>query len=575
MRLAPSRPYTLPLVIRVLILAAVILAQWIIPARVPQLAEHWLIMLPALAASALLLPQPWAVAVGIALAVRLPVVALLRHQPVLPSDLILAGFATALAVWFISVLSSRHHGLAFLKAVAHEHGQLACVIDRNGIITYMNDAGVEMLGHRTAEELVGRHYETFVPAWCRARASELVQAALDGQHPVGAICTVLHASGEAVTLRLDMRLLQHRARRHVVCFADDITEPVRIERLLSASFNADSLPSAIVAVDGTVIICNGAFAAAMAMPKSDVVGRRCLPFGLDPALPLQWHERLSAGHAIHAELESTSERTLAVEVHPIPEETGAVTAYSIRLRDVTEQKVGAERMVQAAKFAAVGQVAAGVAHNINNILAAIAVSAELLQYDPEQLGARASQDILNAVDRGAVMVKQLYDLSGGNATPRLELLNVAQLLSNELEVVGPQLSQHNIAARIEVDDSLEVNADASLLRQVLMNLVINSIQAMPEGGCLTLAARSVGQLVELSVSDTGSGIPPQHLDQIFTPFFTTKASANGTGLGLPTSLRMARAMGGNILVRNLPGGGTAFTVQLPGPISGAHRQQGI
>jgi two-component system, NtrC family, sensor kinase len=219
-------------------------------------------------------------------------------------------------------------------------------------------------------------------------------------------------------------------------------------------------------------------------------------------------------------------------------------------------------MLHSARLAAVGQLAAGVAHNINNILTIISVNAELLGLDQAATGSQVSQDILTAVDRGEAMVKSLHALAGGNIEPVLRPVRVIDLVHSGLLLIKPKLSQHNIRVHVDVDEQIQVLADLTLIRQVMLNLVINSTHAMEAGGCLTLAARASGDLVEFDVTDTGCGIPPENLERIFTPFFTTRDSKGGTGLGLPTSLSMVKAMGGDILVRSRPGDGSTFTVRL-------------
>jgi signal transduction histidine kinase len=210
-----------------------------------------------------------------------------------------------------------------------------------------------------------------------------------------------------------------------------------------------------------------------------------------------------------------------------------------------------------------GEVAIGLAHSINNILTAISVSAELLQMDPATLGPQAAHDILAAVDRGTQLVHRLYALSAGGDPPKSEPVALADLCHGVLQLLEPQLSRQSIAVESRVPPEARVMGDSSMLQQVVMNLTINSIHAMPDGGTLTLSVRTGGGKVALCVGDTGCGIPPEHIDRIFLPFFTTRSGSTGTGLGLSSSLTMVRAMGGDIAVESQVGKGSVFVVRLP------------
>ena len=219
-------------------------------------------------------------------------------------------------------------------------------------------------------------------------------------------------------------------------------------------------------------------------------------------------------------------------------------------------------LVRAEKLAAVGELAAGVAHEINNPMAIIRGNAELLQTDiPPASPNREEVDIIvRQVSRVERIVSNLLRFA---RREHIEIgrANINVMLDEILDQIGHQTPLTGITVTRAYDPGLtEVAGDADQLRQVFTNLILNGVQAMKEGGNLTVATRR-GESVEISVTDTGQGIAPEHLGQIFDPFFTTRAT--GAGLGLSVSYGIVREHGGRIVVDSRVGIGTAFTVVLP------------
>lgn len=224
-----------------------------------------------------------------------------------------------------------------------------------------------------------------------------------------------------------------------------------------------------------------------------------------------------------------------------------------------------EELVRSGKLAELGTLAAGVAHEINNPMAIIRGNAELLQMSipPEHPDREELDAIFRQVSRVEKIVSSLLTFSRQERCT-LGMVDLDRLVEEVLQNVGYQVS----LAGIEVMTSLQserpvVEADIEQLRQVVTNLILNAVQAMPQGGRLTVATLvpSCGSSVELSVRDTGAGISPQHREKIFTPFFTTKGS--GTGMGLAISYGIVKDHGGDIVVESDEGHGACFRVILP------------
>jgi signal transduction histidine kinase len=229
-----------------------------------------------------------------------------------------------------------------------------------------------------------------------------------------------------------------------------------------------------------------------------------------------------------------------------------------------------ERIKERDRLAALGEMAAGLAHEIRNPLGAIKGAAQYLAVEPGQPGADFLQIIVEEVNRLNHVVSQFLDYARpyrGQMAP----VDLCDLARRTAQLVDVPERKPPVEIALELDESLPpVPADAQLLKQVFLNLALNAIEAMPTGGKLTLRARRLydgeasridGPGVGVEVSDTGEGISQRDLKSIFIPFFTTKE--RGTGLGLAICQRIVESHGGQILVRSRKGLGTTFVVALP------------
>jgi PAS domain S-box-containing protein len=248
-------------------------------------------------------------------------------------------------------------------------------------------------------------------------------------------------------------------------------------------------------------------------------------------------------------------------------------------RDITERRALEEQLRQSQKLEAIGRLAGGVAHDFNNILMSIMGSADLLlmQLAPEDVAREEATEIKQSVDRGAGLTRQLLAFSRRQATrPRLFALgDVVRGMDTMLRrLIGPEIDFEIICPA----EPLKVVADSGQTEQVLMNLVVNARDAMPEGGRLTVRLDEVdldeaaavalvegkaGRYARLSVTDTGTGIDEQTRAKLFEPFFTTKEQGKGTGLGLSIVYGIVKQSGGHITVTSEPGHGATFLIYLP------------
>lgn len=461
--------------------------------------------------------------------------------------------------WTIRTAAQR---LRFLDAVSEATGEYVYLIDERGTITYVNEVAARELGYRR-EELMGRPFTAVTPAWAHQDLGQRIRASLVRRQPFESRVPVVTRTGEELMLLVRARAFPVNGRAQVLGVGRNVTDAERAERLFAAAFDAFVEPAVVRDREGRIVACNEAYAQSLGRAKAELVGTTLPPYGLSPDQLPGWTAASTARESTYQDVQVSERRTIRMVSSPTFDERGMVVASLTLVSDVTTQKEAESHLVQTAQLAAVGQVAAGAAHNINNVLAAIAVSAELLSLDAASLGPIVGKDILAAVERGSGIVKKLYRMAGRGDKPKLELLSVRELFQGVLQLVQPQFTRKQVAVTQEVPAGAQVLGDAGLLHQVLMNLVINALHAMSAGDTLTLRFREQGETVALEVSDTGHGIAPEHMKRLFTPFFTTKVNDHGTGLGLSTSRQMVRAMQGEILVESKVGVGSTFTVQLP------------
>jgi PAS domain S-box-containing protein len=409
----------------------------------------------------------------------------------------------------------------------------------------------------------------------------------------------LRADGTKVPVEIRVVRIEYDGQPVLLFHVRDITERRAAELALRSSETLlrsvwDNSVDGMQLTDenGTIMLVNDAYCRLVGLPRPQLEGRL---FTVIYSADMDWdgmmqrHQRNFVTGKVRGqrvrEWRLHDGRQVVFEIADSYVESYGERRFLLTLfRDISSQKKLEEQYRQAQKLEAIGQLAGGIAHDFNNILTVILGHASLLTMQKlEDRALLAAQQIKQAAERAAGLTRQLLAFGRKTmAAPRR--LDLNQVAGNMSQMLGRLLGE-DIAMQIHFSgEPALVDADPSMVEQILLNLSVNSRDAMPHGGQLTLrishrdiseqdAGRSVdarpGRYVCLSHTDSGTGIPAENLNRIFEPFFTTKELGKGTGLGLATVFGIVKQHHGWIEVESELGKGTTFSVYLPVATSAA------
>jgi PAS domain S-box-containing protein len=254
-----------------------------------------------------------------------------------------------------------------------------------------------------------------------------------------------------------------------------------------------------------------------------------------------------------------------VSLTPLVGKDEQVIGRLLIFNDITERVDLEDQLIQAEKLSSIGLLAAGVAHEVNTPLAVISSQAQILQKQmpSDDPMARTVDKIIKQSFRASEIVNNLLKFSRVSGSEYAEL-DLNRIIRETLSLVEPMLRASSISLNAQLSSSVPpLFGNSGKLQQVFMNLIMNARDAMPRGGDLTLATECENSTIHVEVSDSGVGIPPDHLSKIFDPFFTTKSKSRGTGLGLAVTYGIIREHSGKIEVESALGRGTTFRLEFP------------
>ena len=379
-----------------------------------------------------------------------------------------------------------------------------------------------------------------------------------------------------------------RGRRIFQAVIRDISWRKETEQhLRQLSRAVEQSPSTVVITDtlGNIQYVNPKFTAVTGYTLEEAMGQNPRVLKSGESGPEEYKElwdTLIAGHewrgTFHNKKKNGELFWEAASISPITDESGVITHFLAVKEDITERKQMEEKILRAQRMESIGALAGGMAHDLNNILAPIMMSASMLREENLESEVRAQliAGIEEVVQRGADIVNQVLTFARG-AKGKHIILNV-QALAKQVGQFVKETFPKSIVFCQNVPEALwNITGDPTQLYQVLLNLCVNARDAMLEGGTLHLEAENYeirgafapapdarpGRYVKFTVADTGSGIAKEIADRIFEPFFTTKEPGKGTGLGLSTAIGILRSHGGFVTVNSESGQGAVFNVFLP------------
>jgi PAS domain S-box-containing protein len=451
-----------------------------------------------------------------------------------------------------------------------------------GLILDANPALVRMLGYQTKQELLQRNIaEIYDDPTARQRIisileergsiqnNELVLRGKDGRkvHCLTSGFALRDASGRVV--RLQGTLV-------------DVTERDEIEKQLHREQQfvrrlLEYFPDMIAVVDreGRFTYLSERTRDVLGVAPQEYLGR--IIGGATHPEDRQYLTKLVQdvleGRSEHSQIESRvrhadgSWRTLRTAARPMLDEDGRIIGLVASIRDVTELSLAEQKTTQGEKLAAMGQMLAGAAHELNNPLTAILGVSDLLRERATDDATRRQVDlVLQQARRAAAIIQDLLAFSRPAVHGR-EKLRLDEVLRDVLREQSAALKKKNIMVKFDPPAEVSlVEGDRRLLSQVFSNLVINaeqSIGSVRDHGAIEISLRHLNESVSVTVSDDGPGISSENISKIFDPFFTTKRPGGGSGLGLTIGLAVAKDHGGTIEVTSTPGAGATFHVFLP------------
>jgi len=462
------------------------------------------------------------------------------------------------------------------------------VIDEaTGRIIDTNPQAESLLG-RTRTEILGSNQAQLFAPKNEHPGFDALRAAAAGKHAGGCELEIFRQDGSRVAIHASASRIELYGRPLLLTVLRDVTERNRMdEQLRQLSQAVEQSPASIIITDpaGTITYVNPKFTSLTGYTFAEAIGKnvRFLKSGeTSPTTYAELWTTIISGKAWHGEFHNRKKSGElyweSASISPIFNESGAVTHFLAVKEDITDRRKLEALFFRSQRMESIGQLAGGIAHDLNNLLAPILLSVQMLR---SEVKTKQGISILSMLEsntcRGAGIIRQLLTFARG-VEGRHVLLQPARLINEVGEIIAETFPK-SITLKTDLKKSRRlVYGDLTQLHQVLLNLAVNARDAMPQGGTLDLgledivldaaAARFIpganpGAYVLIKVADTGTGIPTEIAERIFDPFFTTKGQEKGTGLGLSTVLGIVKSHNGCIHLESVPGHGTVFKVYLP------------
>ncbi len=468
-------------------------------------------------------------------------------------------------------------------------------LDMEGRFVFVNQSFSRHTGYERTE-LIGQSFFGFVHADDRAPTEACCQHLGSSGVPVRNFeCRFRNRDGSYRYFLINADLMQEEAlgQRSILQVCFDMTERKDAEQKLAEeterlAVTLRSIGDGVITtdIDGQVVLINREAEKLLGWTQKEAVGRKSsdifaiVQLKTREPLPDPVQRVMATGSTIERNRQTIliardgAERLITDSAAPIRDASNNIIGAVLVFRDITDRQRMEEERVKAMKLESVGILAGGIAHDFNNILTAILGNISLARVESQALGSSRVIDMLlrseKACLRARDLTQQLLTFSRGGIPVR-QVASIGELIRESAEFV---IRGSNVRCEFALDEHLwSVDVDRGQINQVIHNLVLNAVQAMPDGGVLTVSAQNErlgqknalelreGNYVKLTFRDQGTGITPDILPKIFDPYFTTKST--GSGLGLAMCYSIVRNHDGFISLDSEVGGGTSFYVYLP------------
>ena len=479
------------------------------------------------------------------------------------------------------------------RALIESSTDIIAVFDQSGVTKFFSPSVERTLGYNL-DELLGRNaFELIYPEDISRIKDVFSRTVEEGFTFYRVVLRVMDKNGGWRTFEATVKnLLDNPAVSGIVVNARDITEKTKAENALRESeeryrsfFEEDLTGDYIATPDGAVLSCNPAFARILGFSSIEDVKKHNLYSFYSDALNfekfLEVLEKNKKLEYFEKEMRNIQGKQIYVVENAIGRFNGAGKLVEIQgyIFDNTERRQLEEKLYHVQKMEAVGRLAGGIAHDFNNLLTAIIGYSEmlLLKNSLDKDSYANVHEIKKAADRAALLTQQLLAY-GRKQVLQPKVIDLNQLVMN-MEMMLKRLLREDIYLKTKLDSGLmPIKADPGQIEQVIMNLVVNARDAMPNGGKIIIETKntfldesycedypeiSPGTYVMLSINDSGCGMDEETRAKIFDPFFTTKEVGKGTGLGLSTVFGIIKQSDGHISVDSDVNRGSTFTIYLP------------